>query len=176
MYFYCKQQGVSLIELITCICIIGIIACIATPHFLHILQETEQKNIFPLLDQHIKFAKNSAILHHSDIVICSSVDLDTCQNDQWNTAIIIFIDRNHNQQHDMNEQLLQQTKTQLKYGNLKWNGNSTHRKLLTFKGDTGLPRGAYGSFYYCSNYDPSKHLRFKMGQMANLNVASTITC
>ncbi|AWL30547.1 prepilin-type N-terminal cleavage/methylation domain-containing protein [Acinetobacter defluvii] len=176
MYLYCKQYGLTLVELVICVCVIGILASISTPYYLHILQERERKNIFPLLDQHIKFAKNSAILHHSTIIICSTSDLQSCQDDQWNRSILIFIDKNNNKQRDSNEPILQETKTQFKYGSLKWAGSITHQKLLAFRADTGLPRGSSGSFYYCSLDDSSLHLRFKMGQMAHLRQESTATC
>ncbi len=176
MYLYCKQQGLTVFELIICICILAIITSLAAPHFLQNRRDQERRNIFPLLDQHIKFARNNAILHHSHVAICSSQDLQFCQDDQWNRGILVFIDRNNNKIRDTNELLLQQTTTNLKFGRLKWNGNITHQKIISFQGDTGLNRGALGSFYYCSLDNPNQHLRFKLGKMAILNQIPTITC
>ncbi|MFW1859736.1 GspH/FimT family protein [Acinetobacter defluvii] len=176
MYLYCKQYGLTLVELVVCVCVIGILASISTPYFLHILQERERKNILPLLDQHINFAKNNALLYHNDVIICSSLDLSVCQNDQWSSGILIFIDKNKNKILDNSELILQKTKLKLKYGSLRWTGSITHQKLLAFQSDTGLPRGSSGSFYYCSLDDPNLHLRFKMGQMAHLKQEPTATC
>lgn len=176
MYLYCKQQGLSLFELIICLCILGILCSLAAPHFLQNRRNYERKSILPLLDQHIKFARDNAILHHSLVVICSSQNLVFCQDDQWNTGILVFIDKNNNQSRETTEPLLQQTSTNIQYGTLKWNGNITHQKIISFEGDTGLNRGSLGSFYYCSAHDPSQHLRFKLGKMAILNSIPTITC
>lgn len=176
MYFYCKQQGISLIELVICLCIISISATLAAPYFFHVQKETERKSIFPILKQHINFAKNNALLYHNDVIVCSSRDLSVCQNDQWTSGILIFLDKNKNKILDNDELILQKTKIELKYGSLKWAGSITHQKLLAFQSDTGLPRGSSGSFYYCSLDDPSLHLRFRMGQMAYLKQEPTATC
>ncbi|WP_111859830.1 GspH/FimT family pseudopilin [Acinetobacter sp. CFCC 10889] len=176
MYFYYKQHGLTLVELIVCMCIIGIIACVAAPYFLHILQENEQKNIFPLLDQQIKLAKNSAVLHHTDVVICSSANLNTCQNDQWALGILIFLDLNKNKRNDANEIILATTPINLHYGTLKWAGGATHPKVIAFQGETGLPKGSSGSFYYCNLSHSIQHLRLILSPMSHFRKQTISTC
>lgn len=176
MYPNCKANGFTLFELIVSISILSIIAMLAIPHYHELMERQEVSNLKPLLHQHISVAKNHAKTLHSNIVLCSSVDLKQCENDQWNFGIIIFNDLNKNKKVDENELIVAQTATQMKYGQLRWKGSASNPKVITFQGDSGLPRGAPGSFFYCGSKNPQNHKRFYIGPMGHVRVEPTTEC
>jgi type IV fimbrial biogenesis protein FimT len=59
---------------------------------------------------------------------------------------------------------------------LTWIGSASSRDVLTLQGDTGLPRGSPGSFYYCGHHDTDNNTRYKIGRMATLNKEPTEKC
>ena len=159
MYSYCKEQAFTLVELIVTISIIVILATFAFPSYLDFKAKQELNHVITLIQSLNQTAKSNAVLFHSNIIICSSSNATQCANDQWETGIIMFSDKNNNQQVDTDEIVHNIVDTKLKYGSLTWNGGITNTKVLTFRGDTGLPRDSFGSFFYCSQHHSSLHQR-----------------
>ncbi|MDM1270599.1 prepilin-type N-terminal cleavage/methylation domain-containing protein [Acinetobacter indicus] len=149
--------GFSLFELIVVMAIIGIISAIALPHFQQYLAQQEAKRIRYLLQYSINLAKSQALTYRANIVICPSADLQQCQNNQWNSGFIIFIDHNRNRSLDSGESIVLTEKTRLKYGNLEWKG-ALSLPSLRFNAQQGLPLGSNGSFYYCSGFTPNQRI------------------
>ena len=176
MYFYCKEQGFSLFELITIIVIIAIISLISLPFYHDWMQKHEIRSIHPMIQQHISYARSQALMHRTTVVMCSSESLVQCEKDKWHKGIVIFIDKNKNKQIDRDEHILLKTEKNIKYGALTWIGSSSSREVLTLQGDTGLPRGSPGSFYYCGHQDTGNNTRYKIGRMATLNSEPTSKC
>ena len=79
----------------------------------------------------------------------------------------MFSDHNNNEQVDSNERIHSTVAMQLNYGSLKWVGGFSSRKILTFQGDTGAPRGASGSFHYCSRHDSQLNKRIVIAPMGH---------
>jgi len=176
MYFYCKDNGFTLFELIVTISIISILSLICIPHYHNLMQKQELNSIKLLTQQYLSFAKSQALLLHTPVVICSSENLIQCQNNQWNSGVVIFTDKNRNKSVDADEHILFKTEHNIKYGRLTWVGSSSSTYVLTLQGDTGLPRGAPGSFYYCGINRPEDNLRLKIGRMGNINPESNRNC
>lgn len=177
MYFYCKDCGFTLFELIVTISIISILSLICIPHYHNMMQKQELNSIRPLTQQYLSFAKSQALVLHTPVVICSSENLNQCQNNQWDKGVIIFTDKNRNKSIDTDEHILFKTEHNLKYGHLTWSGSSSSTHVLTLQGDTGLPRGAAGSFYYCSNAAQIKtDLRLYIGKMGNIRPDTNYRC
>ena len=168
MYANCKALGFTLFELITVIAILAIISLLGFPYFQQWMQNQEVKSVTMSIQQHVSYAKSQALVLHSPVVICSSKSLSQCENNQWNHGLIIFTDYNKNKVVDENEKILITSENHLKYGNLKWKGGSSSTYVMTFQGDTGLPRGAPGSLHYCSldANQNDRHITIsKMGQI-----------
>lgn len=159
MYSYCKEQAFTLVELIVTISIIVILAAFAFPSYLDFKAKQELNHVITLIYSLNQTAKSNAVLFHSNIIICSSSNAIQCANDQWKTGVIMFSDKNNNQQIDTDEMIHTRVDTQLKYGSLTWIGGATNTKVLTFRGDTGQPHDSFGSFFYCSQHHPSLHQR-----------------
>jgi type IV fimbrial biogenesis protein FimT len=176
MYFYCKAQGFSLFELITVIVLVVIISLISLPFYHEWMQKQEFRSIHPMIQQHISYARSQALIKRTTVVICPTESFLQCEKDKWHKGLIIFVDKNKNKQLDDDEHILLKTEKNIKYGSLTWIGSSSSRDVLTFQGDTGLPRGSPGSFYYCSHHDTGHNTRYKIGRMATLNSQPTSKC
>ncbi|OTG67317.1 GspH/FimT family pseudopilin [Acinetobacter silvestris] len=176
MFFSYKESAFTLFEFMICIAVLAIIVTIAIPSYHNLNEKREVNHVYPLLKQHVDFAKNTALTYHSDIVICASEDLNTCQNNMWHKGIIIFSDTNKNKRLDLNETVFSKIFTDIKYGQLKWNGSASNTNTLTFQGDTGLTRGSMGAFHYCNFKHSEYNKHFPIGMMGNLKKEPNAVC
>lgn len=145
-----KYDGLTLFELIFTISILAILYIVAVPYYHNFKAKQEAQSIPILLQQHLTQAKYLALTHRNNLVICPSSTLEQCEQDQWNRGFIMFLDNNQNKSIDENERIIMKHQTNVTYGDLAWKG-SLRSSSITFQGDTGLPRGSIGSFYYCSS-------------------------
>ena len=83
MYFYCKEQGFSLFELISIIVIVAIICLISLPFYHDWMQKQEFRSIHPMIQQHVSYARSQALARRTTIVICSSESLVQCEKNTW---------------------------------------------------------------------------------------------
>ncbi|MEB3753672.1 GspH/FimT family pseudopilin [Acinetobacter sp. MD2(2019)] len=162
--------GMTLIELVCAIAVLAIITSIALPHYHSLRAKQEAQYIPTILHQYLSQAKYLALTHRNNLVICSSKDLKNCEQDAWNHGFILFLDSNQNKIRDNNELILAQHTTHLNYGTLSWRG-SLRLPSITFQGDTGLPRGSMGSFYYCSSQLDVQH-RVVLNMLGNIRKES----
>lgn len=173
MLFHIKN-GFSLIELIAVILIIAILAVFAVPSFQQYMAKQEVMQTMAKLGHANQSAKNSALLHHANIVICPSSSLSQCQSSQWSRGFIVFIDLNKNRTVDAGEKILQTERLDLQYGTLDWKGTLSIPSL-TFQAATGLPNGSNGGFYYCSLTD-QPHQKLNLSRMGHLRLEKISAC
>lgn len=173
MYFICKEQAFTLIELIITIAILAIITSIAIPSYQNLMQQQEYNRLLSIIKNHIDLSKNYALLYHNQIVICSSSDLLSCENNQWHKGMLIFSDLNNNKKLDSDELVHMIVQTNLRYGSLRWNGNVANPHSISFKKSSGLPQGSQGSFYYCSFKSAHKNTRFVLSPMGHMRTELT---
>ena len=172
--FYINKKGITLFELVIAITILAIICTLALPYFHQHMASQERSKTLNILRNSIQTAKNIANLQHQNITICPSQDLVQCQNHQWNTGFIVFIDNNKNRRVDPTETIIRTEQQQLKYGNLDWRG-TLNLPSLSFKAENGLPLGSNGTFYYCS-LQSSDHFKLVMSKMGQLRAEPLNTC
>lgn len=176
MYLNCNQRAFSLFELLITLSILSIMMMIAIPNFQNYQARQEISQLLPLIRQHVSLAKNTAQIHHTNIIICSSSTVDKCELNQWNNGIIVFSDLNNNKKIDHNETIHKLTQTDLRFGSIKWNGGVTSPNVVTFQGDTGLPRGSPGNFLYCSFKNPDHHRYISISPMGHTRIETTTSC
>ncbi len=176
MYLDCKHRAFTLLELLIIIAIISLIAMIAVPNFHSFREKQEVSQLHSLILQHVQLAKNTAKVYQTPVVICSTTNMIQCENDQWNTGMLIFSDLNNNKRIDPSERVHQITQTNFKYGSLRWDGGASSPQMITFQGDTGLPRGSPGSFYYCSFQNNDHHRRIPISPMGHIRIENISTC
>ena len=167
-------RAFTIVELIICIAIIAIVASIALPYFHEYRSKQEAKNIPIKLSQINRYARSQAAVFHQNIVICPSQDSLSCQANQWNKNMLVFIDKNKNRQVDTGEQILHIDALNLKYGNLSWRGTLS-LPSVTYQAHTALPIGSNGSFYYCSTHLSSQQ-RIVLSKMGHIRIESLSSC
>lgn len=167
-------RAFTIVELIICIAMIAILVSIAIPYFHEYRSKQEAKNIPIKLSQINRYARSQAAVFNQNIVICPSQDSVSCQANQWNKNILVFIDKNKNRQVDVDEQILHIDALNLKYGNLSWRG-ALSLPSVTYQAHTALPIGSNGSFYYCSTH-LSNQQRIVLSKMGHMRIESLPSC
>ncbi|UTO20152.1 MULTISPECIES: GspH/FimT family pseudopilin [Acinetobacter] len=168
-----KAFGFTISELLIVITIFSVLIWIAIPSFQELLIKNEANQIKKVLTIHIQKAKSEAQIRHKNVTLCASLDLINCHHN-WNNGMIGFLDINNNRLRDPDEILLYAVPLNYKYGNLDWRG-TLRVNSVTFQGDTGLPRGSNGSFFYCSS-SPKYHKRIRLSSMGNITPEDISTC
>lgn len=167
-------RAFTIVELIICIAMIAILVSIALPYFHEYRSKQEAKSIPIKLSQINRYARSQAAVFHQNIVICPSQDSLSCQANQWNKNMLVFIDKNKNRQVDVDEQILHIDALNLKYGNLSWRGTLS-LPSVTYQAHTALPIGSNGSFYYCSTHLSSQQ-RIVLSKMGHIRIESLSSC
>lgn len=171
-----QQQGMTLIELLVVFSLIAIISFISIPHIEHYRARHEYSQLFHLLYSHIYLARSHALITQHTVVLCSSSDLQHCDQNQWQHGILLYVDRNNNRQRDDDESILSSAVTQLKYAKLTWHGNASHPHNVVFQSDSGLPRGSMGHFLYCHLTDHTLQQALPLGAMGHLHSIPSKQC
>jgi len=102
-----KFNGFTLIELMICLSIVGILLGYGAPS-LHLFKqkmnmETERNRLFTSLH----YARSFAISNQAQIAACPSISgLDCDSESKWHNGWIVFIDSNGNKNHDEEEKML----------------------------------------------------------------------
>lgn len=171
-----QNLGLSLLELLITLTIISILLFITVPSLTHYRARQEYQHLYYAIHQQIQIARNQAVISNQDVVICSSNDLLHCQNKQWATGLLVYIDVNKDRQLNSNDVIISRLTTAIQFGSLNWYGNASHPEQLVFQSDTGLPRGSNGRFRYCSFKDPKLHIDLQLSQMGHLRNSPTQAC
>ncbi|OED36357.1 hypothetical protein AB833_27425 [Chromatiales bacterium (ex Bugula neritina AB1)] len=88
-----NQIGYSLIELLTSILILGIMASIAIPSFSSFVRRSAQSAIYNELVGTISLARLEAVKRSAVVALCTSNDQTTCDaTAAWNDGWLVFLD------------------------------------------------------------------------------------
>ena len=163
--------GISLLELVITICIMGIIYISSSFIYQNFMYRQEMNKIYQTIKHGIVFAKINALSQHQNIIICSSENFLICENNYWHKGMLIFVDKNMNKERDSTEKILLSSKTDLKYGTLIWKGFGNDQ-VLRFRSDNGLPLDSNGTFHYSAK-DPDYSLNIYVSRMAQTRFEKT---
>jgi type IV fimbrial biogenesis protein FimT len=111
-----KTAGFTLIEMMVVVAIAAILASLAAPSFMQLIESNALSSDVNTLLADMRLARNEAIRRGSTIVMCRSTNAEVvapanpiCANgSDWSTGWIIFEDLNNNSGHTSNEPLLRQ--------------------------------------------------------------------
>jgi type IV fimbrial biogenesis protein FimT len=100
--------GFTLLELLTTITIIAVLASIAIPTFRSVRDSNAMATSVNLFLTQLHLARSSAVTRERRITLCPASDPQTCNNDHtaWREGYLIFQDSNKNRQRDSDEQLI----------------------------------------------------------------------
>lgn len=93
------NQGLTLIELMIVLSIIGISITLATPSFSELTHSYHYKQATLLLNNDLRFAKSTANQKKVRVAMCISLDQITCMKEpsfQWHQGWIMFLDPQNN--------------------------------------------------------------------------------
>lgn len=100
------QSGVTLLELMVAIAVLGVLLTVAIPGFNQLLLNNRQVSATNEFIAGIQTARSTAITRNSRVTLCASDSLAGCDGVNWSAGWIAFVDDNANQQLDGGELLL----------------------------------------------------------------------
>ncbi len=103
-----KQNGLSLLELLTTMAMVGIMASFAVPAFTDLINKNQQKAQINKVLNGLYIARSEAVKRGERTVFCPSSDGASCNSGvDWEAGWIVFIDDNTNNAVDAGETLVQ---------------------------------------------------------------------
>lgn len=142
-----KGKGFTLVELMTAIALVSILAAIAIPNYQSFLVDLKIQNQISQLNRLILTARNYAINQQQNVTLCPLSDSNECVED-WTEELSVFIDMNKNKAFDkhLNEKVII-TKTKLKPTDKLFYGKG--RKSIIFSPSGNLSGLSNGTFRFC---------------------------
>lgn len=102
---HAKQLGVSLVELMVGLAIIGIILSVGVPSAQSIIIQNRIVSEINEVSGVIQFARNNAIDEQLDTIVCPTQDFSNCTTN-WSQAKMVFGDEDGDGARGVNEELL----------------------------------------------------------------------
>lgn len=140
-------RGVTLIELMISLSITSLLTTVALPNFNDFIVQLRVDNEISRLSRLLFIARNHAITHDSNVILCPLDDTGTCSSN-WHLELNVFVDNNGNQQYDgANQEIMVAQKGAIEFGDiLKYAKN---RNKITYQATGHLFGLSNGTFRYC---------------------------
>lgn len=149
-----RMHGQTLVELMVCLLIGGIMLTLALPAFTSTLQRNQRTQAVNQLLGALHFARSSAVTGRTTMALCSGSA--NCDSEKiWRSQLLVFDDRNDNGQLDVDEQLQRQITLRDGYS-WRWS-NFRSRPYLQFEAD-GTTRALNGTFTLCHDDIPARQI------------------
>jgi len=140
-----RFSGLTLIELVSAMSIVAILAVSGTPIFMQLIARHKANSISTAIYQQLQFARNTAMNRGYKVTLCGSKDGKHCTNRSI-LKILVFKDEDNNHQLDKSDLVIQAIDLDLKGQQLKFKA-ALNRNHIEFDGN-GRARQS-GSFIYC---------------------------
>jgi len=104
-----KHNGLTLIELLITVVILGIMASLALPNLSTVVRSSQRSAAYNTIAGTINLARLEAIKRSRVVVLCASSDLNSCQSAtgaNWNDGWLVFVDGNGDGALDSGETVL----------------------------------------------------------------------
>lgn len=135
-------RGVSMIELMVVVLVLGILSAIAVPGFKSTIQSSQRTVYANQLFEDLAFARSEAIKRGVRVTVCPSTDSSNCSTStSWATGWITFVDLPTYGTRDTNTETLLRVHEALASG---WTATKNNNYFVTY-GPLGTPSGV-GNF------------------------------
>ncbi|KAA3641490.1 MAG: prepilin-type N-terminal cleavage/methylation domain-containing protein [Proteobacteria bacterium] len=102
-----KQSGLTLIEMMIALAVIGILTGYAVPNYQQFKHNKMMSTEINRLIGSLHFARNQSIIYGTQVVLCPSQSLQSCDAvSHWHKGWLVFKDDNHNRELDSDEDIL----------------------------------------------------------------------
>ncbi|MBD8526789.1 GspH/FimT family pseudopilin [Pseudomarimonas arenosa] len=143
------QRGLSLVELMVTLSLIGVLLAGVAPGFRDFMNRQQAVSLNNRLLAHLAMARTQAVVHRATTVVCpSALDAQQCRNGgDWSEQWLVFIDIDGDLQRDANETVISQEAADLPPG---WRlVSSIHRPRVRYKAN-GMSTGSNLSIRLCN--------------------------
>lgn len=180
--------GFSLLELITVLCIIGILIAGIIPSYQPFLMRIERETTLDQLKTAIEYARQEALIQGKTITLCASINQRSCHSHDWGLGFIVF-ENAHHHKHPKGDQILQVFPA-LKYGklyfeefgqhlNIEADGTTINAGIFTYCPKNGNRREADGLIINkaCRTYRPvERNSQGILIKKSGTSEATPLTC
>lgn len=143
-----RQHGLTLIELLMVIALIGILMGIAAPSFSELLLNQRQISQLNTLVGQLNYARSEAIKQGQWLMVCKSPDGTSCTNSgDWDTGWMVFADQNRDRQRNGDEALLYHHRPHAALS-IRYAGFPSPNYVIYYPGGTSLGNG---TFTFCDS-------------------------
>jgi type IV fimbrial biogenesis protein FimT len=104
------ENGLTLIELLIGIALIGVLAGLAIPAFGGVIERTTARTVSDRFQAELAFARSEAVFRRRQVVVCRTPDLWNCTYiGPWSMGTMTFEDRDNDKIRDPSEPILRTT-------------------------------------------------------------------
>ena len=153
------MKGFTLLEALICLAILSLLVSISVSYSTSSKEKHRVKSSAAQFKQLLSYSRQQAIAMQQPITLCNSANAVDCAKDKhWQQKyLLVFQDRNKNQQVDQNDIVLQKNPFDYQNIHMVWRsfGNKTYLRWLP----NGLTDYQNGSFIICPNTAEVQHAR-----------------
>jgi len=150
-----KFSGLTLIELVSVMAIVAILATSGTPIFMHLMARYKANSVSTTIYQQLQFARSAAMNRGYKVTLCGSEDGKGCTNRSI-LKMLVFKDEDNNHRLDKTDLVIQVIDLGLKAQQLQLKA-ALNRSYIEFDAN-GRARQS-GSFNYCSQNNEARNSR-----------------
>lgn len=106
-------RGITLIEVLMVVAIMAIVLATGAPAFGNLVAHSRSDTAASTLAATIQTARSTAVERRLNVLLCPSTDGLQCTNtNQWHHGWLVFVDRNGNDRHDEDEDVVNRAAAQ----------------------------------------------------------------